>query len=240
MITDTDINVAVSAAEGLPPAKGVYIQEDYVMNLLETVIDYQLKTPVVVKALEYFRENRWNEIRTLGDLDDLFAPYSDDTDGNLTLAQYLWGYNLWTRAEQLRGLARYLRGIGVVDREQLREWAHSSTFKDDFEGRVKGLGPGVYQWLVMRQGVDTVKPDVHVRPLRRVRSGAPLKRRGCHRAIFEGRAAPGNQGVRARLAHLGRGAEPCTTAPDLSLLKPIEPRKWTLGLASPLPPIFRV
>jgi hypothetical protein len=28
---------------------------------------------------------------------------------------------------------------------------------------VKGLGPAVYQWLVMCQGVDTVKPDVHVR-----------------------------------------------------------------------------
>ena len=39
----------------------------------------------------------------------------------------------------------------------------TSTFKKDFEGRVKGLGPAVYQWLVMRQGVDTVKPDVHLR-----------------------------------------------------------------------------
>jgi hypothetical protein len=27
----------------------------------------------------------------------------------------------------------------------------------------EGLGPAVYQWLVMRQGVDTVKPDVHDR-----------------------------------------------------------------------------
>ena len=28
---------------------------------------------------------------------------------------------------------------------------------------MKGLGIAVYHWLVMRQGVDTVKPDVHVR-----------------------------------------------------------------------------
>jgi hypothetical protein len=28
---------------------------------------------------------------------------------------------------------------------------------------VKGLGRAVYESLVMRQGVDTVKPDVHVR-----------------------------------------------------------------------------
>ena len=28
---------------------------------------------------------------------------------------------------------------------------------------MKGLGRAVYESLVMRQGVDTVKPDVHVR-----------------------------------------------------------------------------
>jgi hypothetical protein len=60
-------------------------------------------------------------------------------------------------------LARHFRSIGVVDQVQLRQWALRSTFKNNFEGRVKGLGPAVHQWLVMRQGVDTVKPDVHVR-----------------------------------------------------------------------------
>jgi hypothetical protein len=73
------------------------------------------------------------------------------------------GYNFWTRAQQLRDLARYFRSIDVVDQERLKRWALTSTFKKDFEGRVKGLGPAVYQWLVMRQGVDTVKPDVHLR-----------------------------------------------------------------------------
>lgn len=42
-------------------------------------------------------------------------------------------------------------------------WARRSSFKTDFEGKVKGLGPTVYNWLVMRQGVETVKPDVHLR-----------------------------------------------------------------------------
>ena len=63
----------------------------------------------------------------------------------------------------MRDLARYFRQIGVLDQERLKAWAHGSTFKDDFAGRVKVLGPAVYQWLVMRQGVDTVNPDVHVR-----------------------------------------------------------------------------
>src|SRR4029079_8518116 len=74
-----------------------------------------------------------------------------------------WGYRLWTRAQQLRGLAAYFRSIGVVDEASLRDWAHRRAFRADFEGRVKGLGRAVYESLVMRQGVDSVKPDVHVR-----------------------------------------------------------------------------
>jgi hypothetical protein len=32
-----------------------------------------LQTEIVVKALERFRENRWDEVRTLGDLEQLLA-----------------------------------------------------------------------------------------------------------------------------------------------------------------------
>ena len=91
------------------------------------------------------------------------ARFPDDRDGNTALAVDLWGYRLWTRAGQLRGLCAYFRSIGVVDQPTLEAWAHRSEFGRDFEGRVKGLGRAVYESLVMRQGVDTVKPDVHVR-----------------------------------------------------------------------------
>lgn len=163
MSSEEDVEKLAAAARVLPTNTSVYLEEDFVMNLLETVLDYMLQTEVVVRALERFRENRWNEIRTLNDLERAMERFPDDQAGNTALAQYLWGYNLWTRAQQLRGLARYFRSIGVVDQERLKQWALASTFKDDFEGRVKGLGPAVYQWLVMRLGVDTVKPDVHVR-----------------------------------------------------------------------------
>jgi hypothetical protein len=163
LISQQDIEKLATAAGNLPPAASTYVEEDFVMNLLETVLDYMLQTEVVVKALEHFRAKRWNDVRNLDDLERLLEGFPDDQVGNTALAQHLWGYNLWTRAQQLRGLAGYFRIIGVVDQEQLRQWAHGSTFKADFEGRVKGLGPAVYQWLVMRQGVDTVKPDVHVR-----------------------------------------------------------------------------
>jgi hypothetical protein len=65
------------------------------------------------------------------------------------------------------------RSIGVVDQERLKHWAWASTFKD-FEGRVKGLGPAVYQWLVMRQGVDTVKPGLHLRRFAQAAVGRSL------------------------------------------------------------------
>jgi hypothetical protein len=163
MISDVDVERLAAAAGVLPPNASTYLEEDFVMNLLETVLDYMLQTEVVVKALERFRENRWNEIRTLDDLERVLARFPEDQAGNTALAQYLWGYNHWTRAQQLRDLTRYFRSIGVIDQERLKQWALTSTFKKDFEGRVKGLGPAVYQWLVMRQGVDTVKPDVHLR-----------------------------------------------------------------------------
>lgn len=162
MITDVDVERLASAARMLPPSESVYLEDDFVMNLLETVLDYMLQAEVVIRALERFRENRWNEVRTLDDLERLTARFPEDQAGNTALAQHLWGYNFWTRAQQLRELARYFRSIGIVDQERLKRWARTNTFKNDFEG-LKGLGPAVYQWLVMRQGVDTVKPDVHVR-----------------------------------------------------------------------------
>jgi hypothetical protein len=69
---------------------------------------------------------------------------------------------MWTRAQMLRDLVAYFGSIGVTDQGSLRIWAERATFERDFKARVRGLGPAVFQWLVMRQGVDTVKPDVHV------------------------------------------------------------------------------
>jgi hypothetical protein len=174
MVDDLDVKRLAAAGKALAPAASPFIEEDYVMNLLETVLDYMLQTTVVIKALEYFRANRWDEVRTLDELDAVLSRYPDDQGGNTALAVYLWGYKLWTRAQQLRGLASYLRSIGVLDQETLRAWARQSEFRRDFEGRVKGLGPAVYQWLVMRQGVDTVKPDVHVRRFTEAAVGRPL------------------------------------------------------------------
>lgn len=174
LIGDVDVERVATAGKRLAPAASVYLEEDFIMNLLETVLDYQMHTTAVVKALEYFRVNGWKDVRNLDDLDAALSSYPNDQQGNTALAGYLWSNRHWTRAQQLRGLVRYFRSIGVVDQETLKAWAHQSEFRRDFEGRVKGLGPAVYQWLVMRQGVDTVKPDVHVRRFAEAAVGRPL------------------------------------------------------------------
>jgi hypothetical protein len=174
VIADIDVERVASAGKILAPASSAYLEEDFVLNLFETVLDYQMQTTAVVKALEYFRSNGWREVCTLDDLDAVLSRYPDDQQGNTALAGFMWGNHHWTRAQQLRGLTRYFRSIGVTDQESLRAWAHRSAFRRDFEGRVKGLGPKVYQGLVMRQGVDTVKPDVHVRRFAEAAVGRPL------------------------------------------------------------------
>lgn len=94
MISEDDVEKLASAARLLPPNTSTYLDEDFVMNLLETVLDYMLQTEVVVKALQRFRENRWNEVRTFDDLERLMARFSEDQAGNTALAQYPLGVQL--------------------------------------------------------------------------------------------------------------------------------------------------
>lgn len=162
MISEGDVERVAAAARGLPPAVGVYVEDDFVTNLLATVVDFQMHTNAVVKALGHFKESRFDEVRTLADLQAVMDRFPDDQEGNTDLALYLWGYKLWTRAGMLRRLVEFFDSVGVRDEGGLKRWAERAEFRSDFEGRVKGLGPAVFQWLVMRQGVDTVKPDVHV------------------------------------------------------------------------------
>jgi hypothetical protein len=172
--TNADLKRVVARCRELPAGEGVVQEDDFVVNLLTTVIDFQMSTTAVARALEHFKTNRWDQIRTMADLQLALLSCPDDKGGNTALAQDLWGYNLWTRAHLLRGLVDYFDGIGVRDQPALRAWAARTEFKQDFEGRVKGLGFAVYKSLVMRQGVDTVKPDVHVRRFVEAAIGRPV------------------------------------------------------------------
>lgn len=161
MLTPTELEALVGKCREVPLTTSVYLSEDVVLALLETVVDYQMQTLAVERAMQHFLRERASEICSIEDLKACLSRFPDTEEGNVELAQYLWGYRLWTRAHQLRGLVTYFDGLGIATLKGLKEWARTTTFKD-FEGRVKGLGPVVYQWLVMRLGVDAVKSDVHV------------------------------------------------------------------------------
>lgn len=147
----------------------------------------------------------------MANVDDLIAlmdRWPSDKDGNTALARHLWGYNMWTRAQMLRDLVAYLTAIGVTDQSSLRRWAGDATFDSDFKGRVRGLGPAVFQWLVMCQGVDTVKPDVHVHWFIVAILGRPVSDTEAIELIVSAARPPGTA---SRLGHLG--SRPAGTPP---------------------------
>ena len=178
-----------AAATAVPLTENEYNATDFVVALLETVMDYQNSTTTVERAGRYFEDNRHKQIRTLDDLEDELARFPDDRDGNDALAMDLWNYHHWRRAQVLRGLVAYFRERDVTDLASLRAWAERSTSKD-FVGHIKGLGPTVYQGLVMRTGVETVKPDVHVLRFVSAAIGRPVN---------EAEAVQGLEEVAARL-----------------------------------------
>lgn len=107
----------------------------------------------------HYRKHREDEIQTLDDLQNVLSRFPDDKEGNREAARHIWGYSYGDRLKSLRGLVEWARDMGLTDQEKLRAWAQQSDFHRDFSGRVKGLGFAAYCWLIMRLGVDTVKPD---------------------------------------------------------------------------------
>ena len=161
MLDAKELAKLASRCRAVPLTENEYVATDFVVALLETVMDYQNATTAVQRAGTHFADNRWDEIRTLDDLERVLARFSADRGGNDELAQYLWGYHHWRRAQELRGLVAYFRERSVTDLAALKAWAVAST-TEDFVGHIKGLGTAVYHGLVMRLGVETVKPDVHI------------------------------------------------------------------------------
>ena len=160
-LTTTEFALLVDACAKVPPAKNDYRIHDFVENLLLTVVDFQMQTTAVERAHSHFKENVQIDASDLVGLKTVLERYPDNKEGNIELALCLWGYRLWTRAGMLRRLVEFFEAQGVTDQSSLSEWAFRADFKKDFEGKVKGLGYAIFNWLVMRQGVETIKPDVH-------------------------------------------------------------------------------
>jgi hypothetical protein len=157
MLSEEELGRLEARCREVPLRADDRVAVDLVTELFDTVLDYQNRSETVRKAQAHFRSTHGDDVRTTDELADLLEQMPDDTE----LAMNLWGNRHWRRARELRGLVAYLRERGVTDLAGLRRWAAGST-KDDFVGHIKGLGPAVYRSLVMRLGVDTIKPDIHV------------------------------------------------------------------------------
>ena len=143
-----------------------YRTKDYVLNLVWTVLDFQMKAEVVDAAIDFYSENRRRQLRTHKAFAELVASFPDTKTGNLKLANYLWNNNHWTRAKFLRELLKYFRGRKVRGMGALSAWARRINFRA-IKGQVKteehSMGYAILKWLQIRLGIDTVKPDVHVK-----------------------------------------------------------------------------
>lgn len=160
--SESDYALLLERCRALPAPRGNYAVQDFISILMLTVLDYQLHNTVVDRAHTHFLTLRASSLPTIDSLSTYLDSFPDTKDGNTAAALALWSYRHWTRLAQLRGLVAYFRPLGISDKVALRLWAERADFQRDFKGRVKGLGPAVFQWLVMRAGVETVKPDVHV------------------------------------------------------------------------------
>lgn len=163
MATAAEYRKIVRACRKLPKPRGNYLDNDFVSTLAGTVIDYQLHETTVTRAYKHFEKQNWDDLRTCRQLRGFLSRFPDTKEGNVKGAMALWGYHYGNRFRQLRRLVAFFQRVGVSDYRSLRRWARESTFERDFEGQVKGLAFAVYKWLVMRLGVETVKPDIWIK-----------------------------------------------------------------------------
>lgn len=163
-LTPEDFAALANAVAELPFVQPNRAPADYMLDLMETVINFHIRVEVVGSSLHYFRDmvQRQCGIHTHNDLKAVLARFPDDEDGNKAASQFLWGNFLWTRVALLRRLIAFFESVEVTDRTSLHAWAARSTFERDFQHKVKGLGIAVFHWLQIRCNVDSVKPDVHV------------------------------------------------------------------------------
>jgi hypothetical protein len=141
-----------------------YRMDDYIHNLIITVLDFQLNVQVVNSAFARFRKR--HQFKRVGKLRTLLAQYPNSKKGNLALSQELWGYNLWTRAKFLRMIVEEFDSRSIKGQESLVRWLKRVKFDREIKGQFRtkehSMGLAIFSWLQLRCGLPTVKPDVHV------------------------------------------------------------------------------
>src|SRR5687768_14942465 len=131
-MTINEYDLVRGACRKLPPPRGNYHVNDFVTNLMSTVLDYRMNRTTLANAENHYKTNHWHKIRSKNDLVEFLAKYPADKEGNIAAAYTLWGYRYGNRLRQLRQLIAYFDSIGVTDQNSLRRWATDSDFERDF------------------------------------------------------------------------------------------------------------
>ncbi|HYU12550.1 MAG TPA: hypothetical protein VEK82_08235 [Stellaceae bacterium] len=160
-----EIKTLRTACDRLPDGRDYRKRQvnDYIENLMLTVLDFQMRAEKTVNnAVAYFRE-RHHRIKTHQALAALLNQFEDSEAGNRALAVSLWNNNHWTRAKFLRVIVNGFQRHGITDQRSLVRWLKSAHFESDVRGKFRadrhGIGYVIFQWLRLRCGFDTVKPD---------------------------------------------------------------------------------
>ena len=173
-------------------------ETDFILQVLETPINLQMRAEVVVKALDHFRQNVQVQhgIHTFTDLEQVLKTYPDTEAGNKEYAAWLWNNQHWTRIELLRRFMAFLKRHDLTDLDKLTAWAHKANFERDFQGQVKGMGLAAFNWLLLRLGVA----------VRRGGHRISFARAGCRSVLRGTTSAQRRQGEDARfLRHARQG-----------------------------------
>ncbi len=163
-LTDDEFTKLAIAVAGLPFIRPTKWETDYLEDVMHTVLNFHIQEPVVINALNYFQlqVQKQHHINDHHQLKALLAKFPNDRDGNEAAALFLWSNRHWTRIELLRRLLEFFESVGVTDQPSLHAWIKTATFEADFKGKVKGLGIAVWEWLRIRCGIDSIKPDIWV------------------------------------------------------------------------------
>ena len=89
MVSEEDIALIVEACRKVPDPVGDYLEDDFLVNLVATVIDFQTHTTAVERALRHFRDHVRPALRSIDDLVDLMGRWPATKDGDAALAEYL-------------------------------------------------------------------------------------------------------------------------------------------------------
>ena len=99
-----------------------YRINDYVSNLMNTVLDFQMKVGPVESAVKYYEEN--HGYRTHKKLKAFIDLFPNTKKGNLELANTMWNNNYWTRAKFLRMLLAEFACRGIKGQQSLKKWSY--------------------------------------------------------------------------------------------------------------------